>query len=72
MFTTLEKNHVRALISSPGWNVLEQLAQELYNKIASEPKSKETQWLTARQVVFDEGQQAGIKRFLQEIMSTQL
>lgn len=70
--TTLEKNQVRAVISAPGWMVLERLAQELYNKIASEPKSKETQWLTARQVVFDEGQQSGIKRFLQEILNTQL
>ena len=70
--TTLEKNQIRAIITAPGWRGIENIAQQLYDKIASEPKSKETEWLTARQVVYDEGQQAGIKRFLQEILNTQL
>lgn len=72
MLTNIEKNQIRVLITSPGWPLIEKLAQDLANKISYEPKLKDSQWLTARTVVFDEGQKHGIKRFLQEILSTQL
>jgi hypothetical protein len=72
MINTLEKNQIRALLTAPGWSVVERLAQEVCDKISTESKMKETEWLTARTVVFDEGQKAGIKRLLNEIMNTQV
>lgn len=70
--TTMEKNQLRALITSPGWLVAESLKNEMCDKIAYEPKLKDTEWETARTVAFDSGQIEGLNRFFQEIINSQL
>ena len=72
MITTGEKNQVRALITSPGWNVVESLRDECVKQIRSQSCLKDTEWETARTVVFNEGQIEGMNRLLQEILKTQI
>lgn len=64
-----EKDHVvlAHLSASPEWNVVRQLSIVLMNKIRSEPKIKDTDYETLREVFMQEGRVEGIRRLLDAV-----
>ena len=67
MLTRAEKSIIKSLMQSPTWPVLKALRQELCDKIAYEPKTRENEWETLKAVLGMEGQIYGINKFFQEL-----
>ena len=67
MLTRAEKSIIKSLMQDPVWPVLKQLRQELCDKIAYEPKTRENEWSTLQAVLGMEGQIYGINKFFQEL-----
>ena len=61
------KSMIKDLMQSPVWPVLKSLRQELCDKIAYEPKTRENEWETLKAVLGMEGQVYGINKFFQEL-----
>ena len=67
MITSQEKSQIKALIHSPQWATIERVADLLVEKIQEENPVRDNQWETIKTLLMQEGQKAGIKRFLQEL-----
>lgn len=67
MLTRAEKSAIKLLMRSPGWPALKALRQELCDKLAYEPKTRENEWETLKAVLGMEGQIYGINKFFQEL-----
>ena len=67
MITQLQKGQVRQILQDPRWQVTEQIANELCDKISYESKVRDTEWETLKCTLVDEGQVQGIKRFIKEL-----
>lgn len=55
------------LLQSPQWAIIDQFQQDLCDKIQYESKLQDTEWDTIKKLIGDEGQVAGIKRFIKEL-----
>ena len=67
MLTRAQKSVIKLLMQGPAWATLTQLRDELCDKIAYEPKTRENEWETLKAVLGMEGQVYGIKKFFQEL-----
>ena len=65
--TREQRSIIKNLMQSPAWPILKQLRQELCDKIAYEPKTRENEWETLKAVLGMEGQIYGINKFFQEL-----
>lgn len=68
MITELEKSQIRQIIGSPQWKTIENLANELCQKIREESIVQDTEWGTLKMALLNEGQRQGISRFFQELL----
>lgn len=67
MLTRAEKSAIKNLMQSTTWPILKGIAKDLQDKIAYEPKTRETEWETIRTVLGMDGQITGISKFFQEL-----
>ena len=65
--TREQRSIIKNLMQGPAWSVLKQVRQELCDKIAYEPKTRESEWETLKSVLGMEGQIYGINKFFQEL-----
>ncbi len=63
--TENEKNQIKSLIQDSRWRIVENLAQEICNKIALEEMvDRDTEWETTKGFLLARGQILGIQRLL--------
>jgi len=67
MISTNEKSQLRALLQSPQFRIVENIAKELTQNMKDQSNKRDTEWETAAAVVFEEGQIQGINKLLQEL-----
>ena len=67
MLTRTEKSFIKSLIGTPTWQVLMQVQATLCDEISYQPKTGEDEWDTLKNVLGQEGQVYGIRRFFQEL-----
>ena len=72
MINQNEKSQIKALLQSPQWKTVEQVANELCDKVAYDSKVRDTEWDTLKTTLIDEGQVRGIKRLIQELYNLAL
>ena len=65
--TTPEQEHIKAMLSSPQWQVAENIANQMCDKISYESKVREGEWETIQIVLLDEGRIQGIRQFIKEL-----
>mgnify|MGYP001567786782 FL=1 len=61
-----EKQQLKAILSDPRFQTVENLAQIVIADIRKDSCVKETEWETLKETLLQEGQQRGIIRFIQE------
>ena len=64
---TAQRNQIRQLLQDPKWQTVEQLADEICLSIQTESAVRETEWLSLKQMLTQEGQVQGIKRLIKEL-----
>lgn len=62
-----QRAQLLALLQSPQWRVIDQIQQDFCDKIQYESKLQDNEWETLKKLIGDEGQVAGIKRFIKEL-----
>ena len=67
MITEGQKQQIKAVLQSPQWPAVEELAKEMQENIRSESSLRQTQWETLQTTIFKEGRLKGISEFLQEL-----
>lgn len=67
MITEGQKQQIKAVLQSPQWPAVEELAKEIQEKIRSESPLQRTQWETLKATIFKEGRLMGISEFVQEL-----
>lgn len=67
MIGSEESSAIKHLLSSPQWQVIELLADEMCAKIASEQRVFDTEWETLSATLLAEGQVRGVRRFIQSL-----
>ena len=67
MLNREQRSAIKNLMQSAAWPALKTLRQELCDKIAYEPKTRENEWETLQAVLGMEGQIYGINKFFQEL-----
>lgn len=63
----LQKEQLTHLLQSPAWKNVEDVANELCDRIMYENTLESTEWETLKHTVHNDGQVQGIKRFLKEL-----
>lgn len=67
MISTVEKSQIRQLLSSPQWQTLERVANDLMAKIREDTPIRDTEWDTIKALLAQEGKVQGIKELIQEL-----
>jgi len=64
-----DRNLLKNLFQSPGWRVLETVANIMVEEYRSEIKIKDSEWETLKATLLSEGMERGIKNFLQRLLN---
>ena len=72
MITSQQKSAIKQLLMSPAWGVVEQIKNDLLEKIRADSKLKDSEWETLKETILAEGQIIGMERLLNELMRTQI
>ena len=67
MISLQEKTILRALLQSPQFRIVENVAKEITENIRNRSNLKDTEWETAKSVAMEEGQIQGINQLIQEL-----
>ena len=67
MISLHEKTILRALLQSPQFRIVENVAKEITENIRNRSNLKDTEWETAKSVAMEEGQIQGINQLIQEL-----
>lgn len=67
MRNKVEQSYIRALVESPTWRVVEDIAKEFIQRIKDNSNLAETDWETLKNVAIEEGQIRGINTLIQEL-----
>lgn len=67
--TSSERNQIKQIVTSPQFATVQRLANLMCQKIALNPKMRETEWETLSRTLLDEGEVSGIQRLLQELFN---
>lgn len=67
MISDQERQQLKALIQDPKFRVVESIAQDLCDKINSEPVVAETEWETLKKAIGNDEEVRGIKRLIQTL-----
>mgnify|MGYP007031185404 CR=1 FL=1 len=62
-----EISGIKQLLNSPYWKTVENVAEQIINKIREEGIIKDNEWETLKTAVNQEGQVQGIRRLFQEL-----
>ena len=69
MITKNEKIQIKAILQDPKWGSIENLANDLCDKVALESVVKSTEWETLHTALINEGKIRGIRQFIQELFA---
>ena len=67
MITDNQRQQLKALIQDPKFRTIEDIAEDLSNKIAYEPVIAETEWETLKKAIGNDSEVRGIRRFIQTL-----
>lgn len=67
MLTLHQKNQIKYILQDSRWKIIEDFADELCRKIKSNTVIGENQWETIKNLLLQEGEVRGIKRFIKEL-----
>ena len=67
MITQSEKSRIKALLQSPDWKIIQNIAEEYIKGLQWQSNLRETEWETAKNVALEEGQIQGIRGLIQEL-----
>lgn len=67
MISQTERSQIRQLLSSPQWQTLEHIANDLMAKIREDTPIRDTEWDTIKALLAQEGKVQGIKELIQEL-----
>ena len=62
-----EKSGIKQLLSSPHWKTVENVAEQIINRIREEEGIKDSEWETVKNAIDKESQVKGIRRLFQEL-----
>lgn len=67
MISPSEKIQIIKLLQSPQWKSVENLANEMIDRLKDDSQLRDSEWDTLKEVLLKEGRIRGIREFIQEI-----
>ena len=70
MISKVEQKQIKALVQDPKWQTLENLVEELIEKIRDDSIVGDSEWETLRTALLNEGRIRGMRDLIQEAYRT--
>ena len=70
MISKVEQKQIKALVQEPKWQTLENLVEELIEKIRDDSIVGDSEWETLRTALLNEGRIRGMRDLIQEAYRT--
>lgn len=67
MLSKPERSQIKQLIQNPAWRTVENVAEQLISTLRGNSVVRETEWETLKAALIGEGEEQGIRRFIQDL-----